>query len=59
MEAPTFEKTNEPLKRANNNKENIKFLNPLHLIYILKHLYKLRLVGITSCEMVDAQFSTS
>jgi hypothetical protein len=31
----------------------------LHLIYILKHLYKLRLVEITSCEMVDAQFSTS
>jgi hypothetical protein len=54
MEGPTFKKTNEPPKRANN-----KFLNPLHLIYILKHLYKLRLVDITYCEMVEAQFSTS
>jgi hypothetical protein len=34
MEAPTFKKTNEPPKRANNNEGNIKFLNPLHLIYI-------------------------
>jgi hypothetical protein len=58
MEALTFKKTNEPPKRAN-NEGNIKFLNPLHLIYILKHLYKLRLVDMTSCEMVDAQFSTS